>query len=177
MGKWALSQPNRKSLVDEGIARTIARRKIGFCSDNTFGKPPTNMEIRTELNLSKRGLESVLKSPIFEKVYNEEISAIAGRNRLEALRVLGSEMLNSIQTIIDIRDDEAVSPTVRLRAATQLLDVIKVEKTGDSSATEEDELRAFLRKTPQLNININTGGEKKDEPSTVVIDGSSHSVN
>lgn len=126
------------------------------------GQGCSNQEIAKQLGYGYNWVCQVVRQPWFKRAFIE-MAANAGKDKVEAL--LDSEKLNSLDTLIEVRDDTKAKGSERVAAANAILDrafgkpvqhvkTEKVSSAGDQSdmAALEKELNNVRERQQALNI-------------------------
>lgn len=97
-------------------------RSQHFIAATLFACGYTLQDISSAVHLGKSHLYTLQNSPLFQKEVERIKVQLQSRLINSAADVLQGEALASVSTLIAIRDDLNLSPTVRLRAADSILD-------------------------------------------------------
>lgn len=103
------------SLYAEAAGEKEWHRLLGFMKARGL----SNRECAEKLNKSETAISQVSRAPWFR----EQLEAVIMEEGRDSLReVLNGEVLNSVYTLIDVRDDVAAKGSERIAAANSLID-------------------------------------------------------
>lgn len=166
---------SRLTPLPKGVPRTEEDKQIFLVNLVRLREQRlTKAECAERLGVSERTIANYMAEPAYREAQELLISEAK-----QSGHVILSELISeAIGTLYELMSDKAVSPFVRYKAATELLDkagynIPRDEQQADSRAGVAEFLKQVEEKKKQQNIyiqNLNINGEQKEGGSALVVD-------